>query len=219
MRAPADDQLEDLEDDQRDPILQSGMRIADGIRTAMRAAGRTRRRDPVGALSTSKLCVSDHEQARRGFTSASPRPLPPGPRGILGGFTSASPRLLPPGPRGILSDTSAADVSSDALTDGDHQSQEECLLLVPAEASAASIGGDGRRTASSCTLSARHALPRISSRSDQMSHDCHTGSPITLNSVDILSACFVSRVPTHVLFGSSRLIAHPQSQHTHQQFL
>ena len=103
IRAPADDKLEDLEDDRRDAILQSGMRIASGIRTAMLTAGRTRRRDPVGLLETSLLCVCGHMQAREGFTSASPRLPTPGPRGIPGGFTSASPRLALPGPRGILS--------------------------------------------------------------------------------------------------------------------
>jgi hypothetical protein len=63
IRAPADDKLEDLEDDRRDAILQSGMRIASGIRTAMLTAGRTRRRDPVGLLETSLLCVDGHMQA------------------------------------------------------------------------------------------------------------------------------------------------------------
>ena len=70
MRAPADDQLEDLEDDDQDTILQSGMRIAGEIRTAMLTTGRTRRRDPVGSVSTSLLSVGGHRQEERGTTTA-----------------------------------------------------------------------------------------------------------------------------------------------------
>ena len=44
MKAPADDQLDDLGDDLGDPIFQSGMRIASEIRIAM-LTGRARRRD------------------------------------------------------------------------------------------------------------------------------------------------------------------------------
>ena len=64
MRAPADGQLDDLEDDDRDTTLQSGMRIAGEIRAAMLTSGRTRRRDPVGLVSPSLLCVTDRKQER-----------------------------------------------------------------------------------------------------------------------------------------------------------
>ena len=70
IREPADDQLEDLEDDDQDTILQSGLRIAGEIRTAMLTTGRTRRRDPVGSVSTSLLSVGGHRQEKRGTTTA-----------------------------------------------------------------------------------------------------------------------------------------------------
>ena len=65
IKAPTDNQLDDMENDNHDKVLQKGLQIADGIRDALATTGRTRRREPLGGVFNSMLCVGGHSQETR----------------------------------------------------------------------------------------------------------------------------------------------------------
>ncbi len=63
LEAPADDRLEDLVDDKDDVVLQSGLKIAENIRSDMHVRGRRRR----GAGERMTGLVGESSARRRGI--------------------------------------------------------------------------------------------------------------------------------------------------------
>ncbi len=70
MRAPDDDRMEDILKDEDDMVFKHGMEIADEIRAAMKAKGRTRYRAPLDGGECGYRRLDEHRPSRTSHVAA-----------------------------------------------------------------------------------------------------------------------------------------------------